>query len=121
MPDSRTSAGRVLPGLLLFLDFSAAYLYTFPQPNVFYAVVVLLHAVAGTVAAILLVLHVSRLLRGASVASRVGWLLLFSGAVMGIVLIKTGTSRAEWNLLYTHILLSLAGVGILLAEWVGAR
>ena len=44
---SRDFFGRALPGLLIFLSVSAAYLYAFPQPNVFYAVVVLLHAVAG--------------------------------------------------------------------------
>ena len=42
-------------------------------------------------------------------ASRVGWVLLASGAVVGLILIKTGTPRVEWNLLYVHILLSLAG------------
>ena len=36
-----------------------------------------------------------------------------------LILIKTGTPRAEWNLLYVHILLSLAGVGIIFAEWAG--
>ena len=45
---------RVLPALLAFLAFSAAYLYTFPQPNVFYAVVVLLHALAGLFASALI-------------------------------------------------------------------
>src|SRR5271168_1131691 len=121
MPVPRTSAGRVLSAILIFLGVSAAYLYTFPQPNVFYAVVVLLHAVAGVLATIIVVLRASRLLRGASAVSRIGWVLLFSGAVVGIVLIKTGTSRAEWNLLYAHILLSLTGVGILLSEWLGTR
>jgi tetratricopeptide (TPR) repeat protein len=121
MPDSRTFVGRILSALLLFLAISAAYLYTFPQPNVFYAVVVLLHAVAGVLATIILVARVSRLLRDASVMPRVGWVLVLSGAAVGIVLIKTGTSRAEWDLLYTHILLSLGGVGFLLADWGGTR
>ncbi|MGA8152732.1 MAG: tetratricopeptide repeat protein [Terriglobales bacterium] len=121
MPFSRTPPGRLLSGLLLFLVFSAAYLYTLPQPNIFYAVVVLLHTVAGVLATVLLILRGYRLLRGASALSRAGWLLVLSGGVVGIVLIKTGTPRAEWNLLYVHIALSLAGVGILLAEWGGAR
>jgi len=33
--------------LVLFLAVSAAYLYSFPQPNLFYAAVVLLHALSG--------------------------------------------------------------------------
>ncbi len=108
-------------GLLVFLFISAAYLYTFPQPNIFYAVIVLLHAVAGVVAAFLLITFVFRLLREGSVAARFGWILFAAGAIVGLILIKTGTPRVEWNLLYVHILLSLAGVGILFAEWAGNR
>ena len=120
MPSSTTS-GRLLPGLLLFLAVSAAYLYTLPQPNVFYAGVVLLHGVAGVVTTILLILRARRLLSGASLLSKAGWILLFGGGVAGVVLIKTGTSRADWNLLYAHILISLVGLGLLLAEWTGKR
>ena len=54
---------RTLSWLLPFLVFSAAYLYAFPQPNIFYAVVVLLHALAGVIAAILLIPMLIRLLR----------------------------------------------------------
>jgi hypothetical protein len=57
---------RVFPGLLVFLLVSAAYLYTFPQPNIFYAVVVLLHAIAGVITALLLAVFLflpTRLLR----------------------------------------------------------
>jgi hypothetical protein len=46
--------GRVLSWLVAFLAISAAYLYTFPQANVFYAAVVLLHALTGVIVAILL-------------------------------------------------------------------
>ena len=113
--------GRSLPGLLAFLLISAAYLYTFPQPNVFYAGIVLLHAVVGAITAVLLVILLFRLLRGGSVAWRLGWLLLASGAIVGLVLIKTGTPRNEWSLLYVHIILSIAGTGFLFAEWAGAR
>ena len=37
------------------------------------------------------------------------------------MLIKIGTPRYEWNWLYLHIILSLAGVGLLLAQWAGKR
>jgi tetratricopeptide (TPR) repeat protein len=112
-------ASRGLPGLLIFLLVSASYLYTFPQPNVFYAVVVLLHAIAGVIAALLLAAFLFRLLRNGSIASGFGWLLIAAGAIVGLVLIKTGTPRAEWNLLYGHILLSLSGVGFVVAAWAG--
>ena len=112
---------RALPWLIAFLFVSAVYLYTFPQPNVFYAAIVLLHVVAGVVAAVLLAVFVFRLLRDGSIASLLGWGLLAVGAIFGLILIKTGTPRVEWNLLYFHILLSLGGVGIVVAEWAGKR
>jgi cytochrome c-type biogenesis protein CcmH/NrfG len=118
---STSFSGRTLPGLLVFLFVSAAYLYTFPQPNVLYAAVVLLHAVAGVAAALLLAVVLVRLLRDGSITSRLGWALLAAGAIVGLILIKTGTPRGQWNLLYAHMLLSLAGSGILFAEWAGKR
>ena len=122
LPISEGSASRhVLPGLLVFLFISAAYLYTFPQPNVFYAVIVLLHAVTGVVVSVMLAVALYRLLRNGSLATRIGWLLVAGGAISGLILIKIGTPRAEWNWLYLHIVVSLAGVGILFAEWAWKR
>ncbi|MGA7513704.1 MAG: tetratricopeptide repeat protein, partial [Candidatus Sulfotelmatobacter sp.] len=118
---SKKTAGRNLFCLLLFLVISAAYLYAFPQPNIFYAVVVLLHALAGVVAAILLIPALIRLLRQGTFLARAGWLLVATGAILGIILIKTGTPRAEWNWLYLHIVISLAGVALLVAEYMGRR
>jgi tetratricopeptide (TPR) repeat protein len=112
---------RVLSALLFFLFISAAYLYSFPQPNIFYAVVVLLHVVAGVISTLLLAVFLFRLLRDGGIAARAGWVLFAAGALVGLVLIKTGTPRVERNLLYVHILLSLAGVGIVFAEWAGER
>jgi hypothetical protein len=112
-------AGRALSWLLPFLVISAAYLYTFPQPNIFYAGVVLLHALGGVLTAILLIPALFRLLREGSFVARAGWLLVAAGAVLGIILIKTGTPRTEWKWLYFHILISLIGVGFLI-DWDGA-
>src|SRR5712692_6628209 len=112
---------RVFAGLLVFLAVSAAYLYTFPQPNVFYAGVVLLHALAGLVATVWLALLLTRLLRNGTIVSRLGWGLVAGGAILGLVLIRIGTARSEWNWLYLHIALSLAGVGLLLSDWAGRR
>jgi tetratricopeptide (TPR) repeat protein len=115
------AGGRLLPRLLIFLFISAAYLYTFPQPNVFYAAVVLLHAVAGVAATVLLMVFLYRRLREKSIVAQVGWVLLAGGAILGLALIWTGTARVEWNLLYAHILLSVAGVGIVFADWAGGH
>ena len=83
--------------------------------------IVLLHAVAGVAASILLAAFLFRLLRDGSVASGLGWVLMAGGAAVGLVLIKIGTPRTAWNWLYLHIVLSLAGAGILFAEWAGKR
>ena len=109
---------KVLTGLVFFLAASAAYLYAFPQANVFYAVVVLLHALAGVVATILLLTYLYRALRDGDFFLRAGWLILTAGALVGCVLIYTGTPRPEWKLLYVHILMSLVGAGIL---WAAGR
>src|SRR3984893_8544944 len=114
-------SSRGISALLLFLVPSAAYLYTYPQPNIFYAIVVLLHAVAGCIAVVMLAVVLLRLLRTGPVVSRMGWLLVAVGAVLGLALIKIGTSRSEWNWLYLHIVLSIAGVGFLLAGWAGKK
>jgi tetratricopeptide (TPR) repeat protein len=105
--------------LLIFLFCSAVYLYTFPQPTIFYAAIVFLHVVTGVVVSLLLAPYLFRCLRGGSVISGAGWLLVVAGAVIGLVLIKTGTPHSEWNVLYVHMLLSLAGAGLLFAEWLG--
>ncbi len=118
---SQALSDRTLSWLIAFLVISAAYLYSFPQPNVFYAVVVLLHAMGGVLATILLVPMLFRLLQRGSWFARVGWLLIAAGAILGLVLIKTGTPRSEWNRLYIHILISLAGVGFLIAGRLGNR
>ncbi len=118
---SKGFGGRALSWLLPLLVISAVYLYTFPQPNIFYAVVVLLHALGGVVTAILLVPFLFRLLRDGTFLSRAGWLLIAAGAVLGLILIKTGTPRTEWKWLYFHILISLIGVSLLIAEKLGQR
>src|SRR5689334_25187628 len=93
---------RLLAPMLAFLFISAVYLYAFPQPNVFYAVVVLLHALVGLVAAIYLLVLFFRLYRESSWLGRLGWLLILGSAGIGIALIKLGTPRFEWNWLYLH-------------------
>src|SRR5438067_9637999 len=112
---------RALPRMLVFLFLSAVYLYAFPQPNVFYAVIVLLHAMVGIVASAYLVLFLVGIFRSSSFAARLGWLLVLGSAVMGLLLIKVGTYRPEWNWLYLHIALALAGCGILFADWAGRK
>jgi len=117
MSSTGTSVNRVLPLLIGFLVVSAIYLYTFPQANVFYAGVVLLHAVAGVVASGLLLLWLIRslFLRQAEPLVRLGMVFLFLGAVPGLVLIYTGALRTHWTLVYIHIGASFLGAGLIAA------
>jgi Tfp pilus assembly protein PilF len=112
---------RVFPVLIGFLVISAAYLYAFPQPNVIYPVIVLAHAGIGLVTTLLLLIYLFNLVRTATFIARLGWFLVFTGGVLGGILIRLGTSRVEWNWVYVHILLSLVGVGLLFADWAGRR
>ena len=48
-------------------------------------------------------------------------MLLAAGAALGLLLIYTGTAHSEFRWLYSHIVLCMAGVGCLLAEWMGRR
>jgi hypothetical protein len=48
-----------------------------------------------------------------------GWLLVAAGAVLGLILIKTGTPRSEWTWFYLHVAISLLGVGLLVADNLG--
>jgi Flp pilus assembly protein TadD len=101
------------------LFLSAIYLYAFPEPNLVYPAVVLLHVAAGVVAMLLLLIYLAGLLRKGSFGSRLGWVLLGGGGIVGLILIKTGTTRPELNLLYAHIGLCLVGVGLVFADWLG--
>jgi cytochrome c-type biogenesis protein CcmH/NrfG len=118
----RNFLGRLaLVPLLVFLFLSAIYLYAFPQANVFYAGVVLAHALAGVVASVYLAIFLFHVLRGASLTGRLGWVLIAASAALGLVLIKLGTARSELNWLYLHILLALVGSGSLFVDWAGRK
>src|SRR5713101_6087289 len=116
MSSTGTSVNRLLSLLIAFLVVSAIYLYAFPQANVSYAGVVLLHAVAGVVASVLLLLWLIRSLflrHQAEPLVRLGMVFLFLGAIPGLALIYTGALRTEWTLLYVHIGVSFLGAGLI--------
>ncbi|MFZ0798051.1 MAG: tetratricopeptide repeat protein [Terriglobales bacterium] len=114
---------RALSLLIGFLVVSAIYLYAFPQANVLYAGVVLLHAVAGVVAAVWLLLWLVRsfVLRQGEPLVRIGVAVLFLGAIPGLALIYTGALRAQWTLVYVHLGVSFLGAGLIVAAHLGDR
>jgi Flp pilus assembly protein TadD len=119
MSSAGNSVGRVLSVLIGFLVVSAIYLYAFPQANVFYAGVVLLHAVAGVVASVWLLLWLVRSWRQGELLVRIGMVVLFLGAIPGLVLIYTGALRTEWTLVYVHLGVSFLGAGLVAAALLG--
>jgi len=120
-PAEKSFAQRLLFALVAFLAASAVYLYAFPQPNVEYAGIVLLHAVGGVVAGVWVLVWLRRLLGEASLVFAAGWVLFLIGAGIGLWLIHTGTLRSEWNWMYAHMVVCGAALGLLIAEAAGRR
>jgi len=112
---------KFLRWAMYILIASAAYLYPFPQANLIYPAVVVIHVLVGIGAAILLGFAFPRLLKLGSVIWKLGWVLLAAGAAFGLLLIYTGTAHSEFRWLYTHIILSLAGMACVAAESLGRR
>jgi Tfp pilus assembly protein PilF len=107
--------------LLAVLFATAAYLFACPSANVPYFGAVILHLLAGIALLIFLLFALRGILRGASITSRIGWVLIAIGGVLGAVLVKTGARRDEWTLLYTHIGACVAGGALLASAWAGNR
>lgn len=112
---------RIVTILLSILFVTASYLYVWPAANVAYFAAVILHLLSGIALLILLVFAMRGILRSGSTTSRIGWILIAIGGVLGAVLIKTGTRRDEWPLLYVHIGVCVAGGALLASAWAGKR
>ncbi len=103
--------------LFAVLFLSAAYLFAFPAPTLFYTAVVFLHVILGAAAALLLVPFLIRNFKQWNVYARVGWALSGIAAAIGVVLIFIGTTRPHLNWMYAHIVLALAGIAVLAGTW----
>jgi len=112
---------KLLFGLVAFLAASAVYLYGFPQPNLVYAGVVLLHVLGGVAATVWVIAWLRRLLREGSWVAAAGWVLFLVGAGIGLWLIHTGTIRSEWNWMYAHMVVCAAALAFFAAEALGRR
>src|SRR5580704_7297893 len=112
---------RLIHFSLAILLVTAAYVYAWPSANVPYFAAIVIHLVTGIIFLILLTFGLAPILRNSSTASRIGWILLAFGGVLGIVLVFTGTRRAEWPLLYVHIGACVAGGAMLFSGWGAKR
>ncbi len=106
---------------MLFLAASALYLYAFPQANLIYPGVVLLHAFGGVLATILIAIGLWKWLREGNLIWKLGWLATAAAAVLGLILLWKGTPHSEYRWLYAHIIASVFGIGCLFAELAGRR
>jgi len=103
--------------MLVPLAASAIYLYGYPSATISYFVVDLLHVAIGIFLTILLISYLARLFRNESLLTRLGWLLLAAGALLGIVLIKIGTPLRLRPWLYAHIALCVLSTLFLATSW----
>src|SRR5216684_4461494 len=106
---------RWLSRILVALVLSAVYLYGYPSATISYFLVDLLHVAIGVVLTILLLFYLFRLLHQESLLTRLGWVSLAAGALLGIVLIRIGTPLRLKPWLYAHIALCVLGVLFLAA------
>ena len=114
-------SNRWLTRFLAFLALTAAYLYGFPSPTITYAAVDLLHMAAGVILTVLLVAYFLRLLRDTAALARLGWLSLSAGALLGCVLIKTGTPLRLKSLLLAHTALCVLGTFFHFGAWLDSK
>ena len=63
---------KLLTGLLVVLFCSAVYLFAWPQPNIFYAGVVVFHVAVGLLTTIVLAVTLWRRLRQETAIARLG-------------------------------------------------
>lgn len=103
------------------LAASAAYLFAFPSATIFYESIVVLHILGGAAFIALALPWIGRLVRGRGLWEQIGWAVLLLGGAFGVVIIFTGARRDMWPVLYTHELISVVGLALLLFVWTGSR
>ena len=105
---------------IIALTASAIYLYAWPTPSLFYAALVLFHTALGVVFCVA-ALRLVPLLRREAVTVKLSAVVLGAGSVLGLILIRTGTTRPHARLLALHIVISGVAVVILAAVWLSRR
>jgi len=103
----------------LFLLATGAILYIFPYATVLVAGVFYLHVLAGVLLLLVLIPTLGRVLRSRRIEERLGWTLIVFGGLLGVALMFTGGARPFHALIYTHVVASLLGIVLLIADWLG--
>ena len=104
---------KKLVGILLTATIvNSAYLYAFDSPNLFYLANILLHIGLGILLLIGLVLLLKRQFRELKPEVLLAVILLLLSALLGLLLMYTGTTRPYQSLLTAHIVLSCLGSAV---------
>lgn len=117
----RKVLSRLLPACVVGLALTALVLYAWPAPTIVYESIVALHLILGVFFLLLALPAAWRLGRRGTLTARIGWLVVLAGGLIGAAIIYTGARRQEWNVLYSHILVSIVGCALLLSAWAGSR
>jgi tetratricopeptide (TPR) repeat protein len=115
------SLTRWRPVSVIALTASALILYAFPSATISYGALVLFHTACGIFLAVSLFPYFLRLLATDTILSRIGWIFLSMGSVLGIVLIFIGTPHHLQRWLYAHIVLCVLGAFSLAVSWLASR
>ena len=112
---------RLLGCLTAALALSAFILYSWPTPTIWYEGIVLLHLLLGVALLLIAIPYLAKLMRQGTLAQRAGWVVLLVGGALGAAIIYTGARRQEWDLLYSHIVISILACAILVSATAGRR
>jgi Flp pilus assembly protein TadD len=118
-PSSRVR--RAISALLGITFLTAAYVFAWPSANIPYFAAIIIHLVGGLALLVLLLVALGPILRESTWEARIGWSLIALGGLLGVVLMYTGTRRAEWPMLYVHIGACVAGGAFLASAWAARR
>src|SRR6516162_3128502 len=95
---------------VLILALTAVYLYAVPTATILYAATVLLHTGVGVLATLGLLVFLVQGRKPETGLARGGWVALFLGGVLGVILIRIGTPHRLKAWLYGHIALCCLAV-----------
>lgn len=106
---------------VLVLAATAVYLFGFPSATLFYFANLVLHTGLGVLVMLGLLVFFFWGIGKETLVAKLGWLFLFAGGALGLVLIKIGTAHRFKMWLYWHIGLCTLAVIFLAAAWLSQR
>ncbi len=100
------------------LVVTAVYLFAFPSATIFYAATVILHSGLGLLVGFGLLAFFFRGIGRETLVAKMGWLFLFAGAALGVVLLRTGTAHRFKLWLFAHVSACVLSAIFLAIAWL---